>query len=476
MQNRPQTITKARFRRFCRLVGKGMNFFGILKRFSLKYLAAAFVVVLFTEMVFGFAPHAAIQRPAATDVAAADSGSTDNERRAQRLSRRERRRMKQAAEAKEPPVVSDTLVLQADSLLPPDSLRVPSDSLQRDTTRRKKEGGAFLEDIMNGKNTDSLVYDIRNKMVYIYNEGDINYQDMNLKADFMRVNMDTREIYAYGKPDTLEGQPTVTRPEFTEGSASPYKMDTITYNFKSGKAKIKGVATQEGDGWLIGGSVKKMPDNNINIQGGKYTTCDQTDHPHFYLAMTKAKVIPGKKVVTGPAYLVMEDVPIYFLGIPEGFFPISSGPKSGFLMPTYGEDGQRGFFFRDFGYYFTLSQHMDLALTAASTRSDRGREPPHRATSNATSTRATSTPSSRASAPARRANPTSSNRTPSACNGRTRRIRRPTRAPPSPHRSTSPRAVTPNTRPRRSTTFSRHRPTRRSPTRRTGREPLSRSR
>ena len=165
MQNRPQTITKARFRRFCRLVGKGMNFFGILKRFSLKYLAAAFVVVLFTEMVFGFAPHAAIQRPAETDVAVADSGSTDNDRRAQRLSRRERRRMKQAAEAQEPPVVSDTLVLQADSLLPPDSLRVPSDSLQRDTTRRKKEGGAFLEDIMNGKNTDSLVYDIRNKMV-----------------------------------------------------------------------------------------------------------------------------------------------------------------------------------------------------------------------------------------------------------------------------------------------------------------------
>ena len=138
MQNRPQTITKARFRRFCRLVGKGMNFFGILKRFSLKYLAAAFVVVLFTEMVFGFAPHAAIQRPAETDVAVADSGSTDNDRRAQRLSRRERRRMKQAAEAQEPPVVSDTLVLQADSLLPPDSLRVPSDSLQRDTTRRKR--------------------------------------------------------------------------------------------------------------------------------------------------------------------------------------------------------------------------------------------------------------------------------------------------------------------------------------------------
>ena len=362
MQNRPQTITKARFRRFCRLVGKGMNFFGILKRFSLKYLAAAFVVVLFTEMVFGFAPHAAIQRPAETDVAVADSGSTDNDRRAQRLSRRERRRMKQAAEAQEPPVVSDTLVLQADSLLPPDSLRVPSDSLQRDTTRRKKEGGAFLEDIMNGKNTDSLVYDIRNKMVYIYNEGDINYQDMNLKADFMRVNMDTREIYAYGKPDTLEGQPTVTRPEFTEGSASPYKMDTITYNFKSGKAKIKGVATQEGDGWLIGGSVKKMPDNNINIQGGKYTTCDQTDHPHFYLAMTKAKMIPGKKVIVGPSYLVMEDVPIYPLMLPFGFFPTTSGRQSGFIVPSWGEENQKGFFLRDAGYYFAFNDYIDLTV------------------------------------------------------------------------------------------------------------------
>ena len=121
------------------------------------------------------------------------------------------------------------------------------------------------------------------------------------------------------------------------------------------------MATQEGDGWLVGGSIKKMADNTINIQHGKYTTCDHTDHPHFYLAMTKAKVIPGKKVITGPAYLVMEDVPIYFLGIPEGFFPINMGPKSGLLMPSFGEDS-KGFFIRDLGYYFTLGQHADLAI------------------------------------------------------------------------------------------------------------------
>ncbi len=122
------------------------------------------------------------------------------------------------------------------------------------------------------------------------------------------------------------------------------------------------MATQQGDGWLAGGSVKKMPDNTFNIEHGKYTTCDHTDCPHFYLAMTKAKVIPGKKVITGPAYLVMEDVPIYFPCIPEGFFPINMGPKSGLLMPTYGEESLKGFFLRDLGYYFTLGDYADLAL------------------------------------------------------------------------------------------------------------------
>ncbi len=235
-----------------------------------------------------------------------------------------------------------------------------------DTTRRKRSGGGMgLEDIISGKNKDSLVYDVRNKKVYIYTEGDVNYQDMNLKADFMQMDMTTKEIYAYGKTDTTQRQAdaeaAVTRPVFTQGSTS-YTMDTITYNISSGKAKIKGVATQEGDGWLVGGHVKKMKDNTINISDGKYTTCDHTDHPHFYLAMTKAKVIPGQKVVTGPAYLVLEDVPIYPLMLPEGFFPISSGPKSGLLMPTYGEDATKGFFIRDLGYYFTFKDYMDLAI------------------------------------------------------------------------------------------------------------------
>ena len=235
-------------------------------------------------------------------------------------------------------------------------------STEQDTTARKKSGGsggAFLDDIIQGKAEDSLHYDVKNKMVYIYEKGDINYRQSKLEADYMSINMDTREVYAHGKRDTVEGMPTIKKPVFTDGGV--YEMDTITYNLKSSKAKIRGVATQEGDGWLIGTQVKKMPDNAINIVGGKYTTCDITDHPHFYLAMTKAKMIPGKKIITGPAYMVLEDVPLPLI-IPEAFFPISSGAQSGLLMPTYGEDATRGFFLRDIGYYFTFNDYVDLTL------------------------------------------------------------------------------------------------------------------
>ena len=281
-------------------------------------------------------------------------------RRAQeRAARRQARRNAAAADA--PAVPRDTLAadtLAADTLAA-DTLA--ADTMQRDTARKPRKATGFLDGAIEGKSTDSLVYDVRNKLVYVYNEGDVTYQNSNLKADFMRIDMTDKTVFAYGKPDSLDGKAIVTKPEFSDGSAS-YQMDTITYNFATEKAKIKGVATQQGDGWLVGGSVKKMPDNTINIQDGMYTTCDETDHPHFYLAMTKAKVQPGKKVITGPAYLVMEDVPIYFLGIPYGFFPINMGPKSGLLMPSYGEDGTRGFFLRDLGYYITLGDYADLAV------------------------------------------------------------------------------------------------------------------
>ncbi len=226
-----------------------------------------------------------------------------------------------------------------------------------DTAGHRKK--AFLDHPVMGKNTDSLVYDVKNRLIFVYGQGDLVYEDNNLKADFMILNANTKEIYGTGVADTL-GK--MSRPEFIQAGGN-YTMDTITYNLTSGKAKIKGVATKDGEGYLLGRDLKKMEDNTINLAGGKYTTCDRIEHPHFYIAMTKAKVIPGKKIITGPAYFVMEDVPIYFLGIPGGFFPISSGPTSGFIMPKYGEESTRGFYLRDGGYYFTFGDYADLTLT-----------------------------------------------------------------------------------------------------------------
>ena len=339
----------------------------ILKKRTTKYLLTAILSAFIAPFVFGFAsqqgPNGRIvedslqlSAPAPT-TPSGDSLLADP---AARTSRRSLRRSKR--NTPKPPIDSvQQPTIDSTTLAEPNADSAILATPRTDSVRERRPAQKVLDAPITGKNTDSLVYDVRNKLVYIYNEGDVTYEKSNLKADFMRIDLNSKLVYAYGKPDSVDGKPIVTKPEYSEGEDS-YKMDTITYHLDTKKAKIKGVATQQGDGWLVGGSVKKMTDNTINIENGKYTTCDHTDHPHFYLAMTKAKVIPGKKVVTGPAYLVMEDVPIYFLGIPEGFFPISSGPKSGLLMPTFGEEYTKGFFLRDLGYYFTLGEHADLAV------------------------------------------------------------------------------------------------------------------
>ena len=309
---------------------------------------------MLSQFVFGFAPTLRLLPETPDTNTVSIRQDTTPQQRTRRSERRRSERLARpaadTAAAVAVAVAADTVATDVDTL----TLQVA------DTVRRAKKAG--LDKPISGKASDSLYYDLRNKMVYIYEQGDVSYGDMNLKADFMNINLDNKNIYAYGKADTVDGAPVMTRPVFTQGTTT-LNMDTITYNIESQRAKIKSIATQQGDGWLVGTSVKKMEDNTINIEGGMYTTCDQTDHPHFYLAMTKAKVIPGKKAITGPAYLVMEDVPIYFLGVPEGFFPLNTGPKSGILMPTYGEEATRGFYIRGLGYYFTLSEHMDLALT-----------------------------------------------------------------------------------------------------------------
>ena len=193
----------------------------------------------------------------------------------------------------------------------------------------------------------------------LYGSGKVNYQNIELAAEVISMNLDSSTVHAYGIKDTTG--PIKGKPVFKEGETA-YDTETISYNFKSKKAGITDIITQQGEGYVTGSRAKKGANDEIFMEHGRYTTCDHHDHPHFYMQLTRAKVRPKKNVVTGPAYLVVEDVPLP-LAVPFFFFPFSSSYSSGFIMPTYMDDSSRGFGLAEGGYYFAMSDIMDLKLT-----------------------------------------------------------------------------------------------------------------
>ncbi|MDR0757740.1 MAG: LPS-assembly protein LptD [Tannerella sp.] len=215
-----------------------------------------------------------------------------------------------------------------------------------------------LEATVEYKSKDSIVWTSGNK-VYLFGDGDVKYQQIQLQSELIRVSMDSSTVFAtYGTDSTgME----FGFPLFVNGEQQ-FESREMRYNFKTRKAYAKSGLTQQGEGFLTANETKKMPDNSMNMHDGMYTTCDEHDHPHFYIKLSKFKVRPGKDIVSGPVYLVIEDVPLP-LGLPFAFFPFSSTYSSGIIMPTYGDEMQQGFFLRDGGYYFALSDYVDLALT-----------------------------------------------------------------------------------------------------------------
>ena len=236
---------------------------------------------------------------------------------------------------------------------------IPTDSLEVvpvDTIPPKKNG---LDAPVNYQAKDSIVMTADN-WAFLYGEGSVKYQNIELEAELIQMNMDSSLVNATFALDTAGLE--FGYPLFKEGEQQ-YESKTMRYNFGSKKGYITDVITQQGEGFVTSGRTKKMPSDVLNMAPGRYTTCDEHDHPHFYIHMTKAKVRPKKDIVTGPVYLVLEDVPLYPIGLPFAFFPFTSSYSSGILMPTFGEESSRGFFLRDGGYYFALSDYMDLALT-----------------------------------------------------------------------------------------------------------------
>lgn len=205
--------------------------------------------------------------------------------------------------------------------------------------------------------TDSLVYDAISGSAYLYGSAKVKYQNMDLGAERIMMNMDSSLVHAAGVTDTL-GVSSGT-PVYKQGQEE-YESETMAFNFKTKQGYITDVKTEQGDGYLYSAEAKRTADGMFNVANAKYTTCD-ADHPHFYLKLTKGKIRPGKETFFGPAYLVVEDVPLP-LAVPYGFFPFSKSYSSGIIFPTYGDENARGFYLREGGYYLALSDKMDLKL------------------------------------------------------------------------------------------------------------------
>ena len=231
------------------------------------------------------------------------------------------------------------------------------DSIRADSMMRARSNG--IDAPVKYSAEDSLVYDAESGTAYLYGNSKVDYENMKLTSDKVHMNLDKSTVRATGTIDSTAEGGIKGKPVFTMGK-DEYKSDTMAFNFKSKKGLIKGVYTEQQDGFLSGEVGKRDSTGSVYLQHGRYTTCDKP-HPDFYIALSRAKVRPGKDVVFGPAYLVVADVPLP-LAIPYGFFPFSKKYSSGFIMPSYGDESDRGFYLRDGGYYFAISDKWDLKL------------------------------------------------------------------------------------------------------------------
>lgn len=229
------------------------------------------------------------------------------------------------------------------------------DSLAYDSMNRKRKNG--IDAPVKYSAEDSLVYEAGTGVAHLYGDSHVEYEDMDLKSDRIYMSMDSSLVHATGARDSLGKM--YGLPVFKMGNDT-YESDTMAFNFKTKKGIINDVYTQQDDGFMTGELSKRNEKGEIFIQHGRYTTCDKA-HPDFYIALSRGKMRPGKDVVFGPAYLVVADVSLP-LAIPYGFFPFSKSYSSGFIMPTYGDETERGFYLRDGGYYFAISDKMDLKL------------------------------------------------------------------------------------------------------------------
>jgi LptD protein len=245
------------------------------------------------------------------------------------------------------------------NLLAQDSTKVGKDSLA------VKQSSSVLKSKVDYNARDSIRFDVSNQKMYLYGEAIVKYENMQLKAEYIEIDIEKNITFSHGKRDSAGhavldtlGRP-IGDPSFSDAGKT-FDAKELTYNFQTKKGKIREVTTKEGEGYIHAKDAKKDTGDVYYVKTGKYTTCD-LENPHFYLNASKIKVIPNDKIITGPAYLVIADVPTPLI-LPFGVFPNKKGRRSGVIIPAYGESAALGFFLKDGGYYFGINDYFDQTL------------------------------------------------------------------------------------------------------------------
>jgi len=254
----------------------------------------------------------------------------------------------------------ETRIVRADSVRVDTIIEdsIIADTLVSDTISADSSKSSAITSPVEYQSNDSIRFVIADRKVFVYGESNVLYQDIDLKAEVIELDMANREVLAYGKLDTVK-KTNLGEPHFKQGTEE-FDAEKLLYNFESERGLVYGIVTEQSDGFLHSKVTKIQENKEVHVRGGKYTTCD-LEHPHFYVHMTKAKMIPEDKIVTGPAFLVIEDVPVP-LAIPFGFFPNKKGRQSGILMPTLGEETSQGFFMKNGGIYLGFNDYVDFAF------------------------------------------------------------------------------------------------------------------
>ncbi|MFD2727581.1 putative LPS assembly protein LptD [Hyunsoonleella rubra] len=260
------------------------------------------------------------------------------------------------------PSRADSVAVKIDSLITPQIVKNTEltepvqDTIVNDSIKPKKK--EFLDHIVTYKAQDYTSLNQKKQKIYLYNQAEVTYGDVNIKSGDITINYKTDEVYAKGIVDSTGAY--TQGPVFTQGSQI-VKPDSILFNTKTQKALIYNSVTEQEGGTVIAEVTKKENDSVYFVKRAKYTTAENLEDPEYYIKMTKAKIVPKKKIITGPAGLFIYDVPTP-IWLPFSFFPQTEKHTSGILMPTFGEQNERGYFLQNGGYYFAISDFVDLAI------------------------------------------------------------------------------------------------------------------